>query len=341
MAAEIPVERSTPPVAGEGNHRCAAGRGCRDPIILQTPQGTQRMAAIIASSRGLCDRCRGAVAAAVHDLERDHEQLLFAVTQERTRGPDNRVSGTPTPPIPLDTRAEALARTLAEWAEVAGAMVAAELAIDPPTSQRARGHPRRDGRLVSRARGIVEPNLELLLAAEAQPIVVWDRDGVGRRVDEADGIDVALRLVWCHRQVLAMSDPDPRQRLAMPCPVFDCGAPTLGVSNGSTDVTCSTCGGRWTEREYQWLAGLLVADIQRDDEDGDMWEWLLAEARWQRDVAEWVAAEREFILAAARIVVIDDAIKLTKLRKVAAFTGDDVGSSSAMDIIALVGELVE
>jgi hypothetical protein len=336
MAPGSPVGAPAAPGRYVDMHRCAAGRSCRDPV---TEDG-QRRPATIAEPYGLCDRCRAQVAAAIDDLERDYGALQAAVTADETRGAHEHVSGTPSPPIPLNTTAEALARSMAEWAEAAVGVVAAALGIDAPVAQRRRGYPRRDAQVITAAARIVGPNLDALLEAPEAPVTVWDRAGATRRVDDIDGIGIGLRLVWCHRQVIALADPNPRQRLAMPCPVLDCGAPTLGVSNGSTDVTCTSCGGRWSEREYAWLAGLLVSDITKEDEEATMLEWLLAEQQWKSAVLEWLLAERDWKLRHMSTWAIDREITVAQLRKVGAFTAADLGDASAADIVALVRELV-
>jgi hypothetical protein len=300
-------------------HRCAAGRSCRDPVI----DGDTRAPALIAEPRGLCRRCLGAVNAAVSMLEADYRELGDAIG-ERAVSLGDRVSGTPTPPIPLNTATDALARSIAEWADAAVAVVAAALAIDHPVPYRGRGFPRRDLAVIQAAGRIVAPNVDLLLAAPVEPVLVWDGDGSGRHLIDADGIDIALAMVRNHRQVIAaLGDPNPRERLAMPCPVFDCGAATLGRNNGSTDVTCTTCGGRWTEREYAWLAGLLIADKREDDAMAETY----AEAVLARQLAEARLAEANS--------------KLDKLRQVGKWTPDDVCRCSAMDIVTLVAELTD
>jgi len=320
MAADSPADGRTPPTAGDSMHRCAAGRSCRDAVI----DGDTRAPAVIAEPRGLCRRCRAAVDRAVESLQTDYARLARALAEKPT-GARDRVAGTPEPPIPINTAAEALSRSLAEWADCALGVVAAamNIALDRVLVYQGRGYPRRDAAIVAAAEVIVKPNVDRLLDAPCQPVSIWRRNGEGWRVVEMDGYDIALRMVWVHRQVAALDDGNPRERLAMPCPVLDCGAPTLGRNNGSTDVTCTTCGGRWTEREYAWLAGLLVADIREEETMADT----LAEARLAREIAE-----QQLALANS---------KLDKLRKVGNFTPDDIGSCSAMDIVTLVNELVD
>lgn len=295
------------------DHRCAAGRSCRDPII----DGDHRTPAIIAEARGLCRRCATAVQRAIDDLERDYLELAAAIGEKRI-GPRDHVSGTPEPPIPLNTSTDALARSLAEWADAALAAVSVVMGIDHPAPYRGRGFPRPDHRVIKTACQVLRANVDRLLAAPSEPLMTWGRDGFTINIVDMDGIDIALQLLRCHRQVIGvLGDPNPRERLAMPCPVLDCGAPTLGRSNGSTDVTCTSCGGRWTEREYAWLAGLLVTDLQKEEREARVLEWLLAEKAWENEQLE---------------------AGIARLRRVASWGPGDVDRCSAMDIVAIVAE---
>lgn len=319
MTAQSPVDSPAAPPRYDGDHRCAAGRSCRDPVI----DGEHRAPAIIAEARGLCDRCTGAVATAVRELPTDHASLAGAIG-ERLVGARDHVSGTPAPPIPINTATEALGRLIAEWADAALARVSQALAMDHPVPYRGRGYPRRDAKVVKAAAAVVGPNLDLLLGAPIETVMVWDRNGLSRNLIDLDGIDIALQISWCHRQVASLlGERSPRERLAMPCPILDCGRPTLGRDNGSTDVSCTSCGGRWTEREYAWLAGLLVANIKEEEQMADT----LAEAVLARNVAEAQLAEANS--------------KLAKLRQVGDWVPDDVGRCTAMDIVTLVRELVQ
>lgn len=240
-------------------HRCAAGRSCRDPDT----EGDTYQPALIEAPRGLCRRCTHGVTAAIEALPDDYATLAANWGERRPTEQRDHVSGTPEPPIPINTSIEALGRALGEWSDVALAMVCGTLHIDHPEPYRGKGHPRRYDRIVAAATRIVGPNIGHLLDAPAEPTLTWNRDGTGWHVTEADGIAIALKLSWLHRQVAGvLGDPNPRVWLAMPCPVLDCGAQTLGQSNGSTDVTCTSCGGRWHERDYAWLAGFLISELK-------------------------------------------------------------------------------
>ncbi|WP_230870824.1 hypothetical protein [Mycobacterium canetti] len=102
----------------------------------------------------------------------------------------------------------------------------------------------------------------------------WDGYGQKRELTELSGIDVALRLVELHNQTRAeLGKTRLRHTYSMPCP--RCGG-RVGRDDGQTIVTCdnSDCRASWTEREYQFLAGLITSERL----DMEILRWLLAEA---------------------------------------------------------------
>lgn len=267
---------------------CAAGSSCRD-------------RAQISVQRGLCKRCTRTVTQALRAIGEDYSRLGAAINDRQSRG--ELVSGTPDPAIPLNTTVLALRATLSEWSECALWMVAESLGIDVRARHKAKGWPVKDGPLIQQAERILPQNVALLLRAPKQPVSVWySVEGDGEwDSDDLDGIDVALRLANIHRQCKGLlGEANPRRRLAMPCPVFDCGRRTLGINNGESDVTCSSCGGRWSELEYDWLARMLVDDHTRMETE--LLKWLLAEAKYKLDVHAWLLAEKTWqCYEAARI----------------------------------------
>src|SRR6267142_839424 len=108
------------------DHRCAAGRGCRDAETV----GDQRSGAVISDQRGLCRRCYAAVHRAVIALQ-DDAQALNAAIGDKTQGAQLHVGGTPEPPMPINGTVLALHSSLGEWCEAALWMVAEALGIDP------------------------------------------------------------------------------------------------------------------------------------------------------------------------------------------------------------------
>jgi hypothetical protein len=140
---------------------------------------------------------------------------------------------------------------------------------------------------INQAMAVLPENLDLLTEAPTRRLKIWENDTLVPK--DVDGLDVCVQLMQNHwRTTSLLGDTNPRTRLAMPCPVLDCGAQTLGVANGETDVTCSTCGSRWSEREYEWLAGLLI--------DEDKKAKRKAKTALPLDIAKWLIAERDWRL---------------------------------------------
>jgi len=300
------------------DHQCAYGPRCRDHIEVDKVKCGQP----IEDQRGLCRRCYGMVRHAVEAMGSDYDALSAAVGDHAVTG-QTRVAGTREPPMPLNGTILALRSTLSEWAEAALWMVAEPLGIDVRERHKAKGWPVKDGPVIEQARRILPPNLKLLLDAESQPVTSWYAGGF--MVKDMDGIDVAMKIADIHADVnRVLGQTNPRLRLSLPCPAVDCGARTLGVDNGSTDVTCTTCGGRWPQDQYDWLARLFIED--ENEKDAEMLKYLLAEAKWWCDVLAWCVAERDH--------------RLFQLGRVSRLTAADLEGIDALAVVELIGEIL-
>lgn len=121
-------------------------------------------------------------------------------------------------------------------------------------------------------------------AAKCDDCNGWDqrpdpRRGQSREWIEESGLDLALGITELHNRVRAdLGKTRLRHRYAMPCP--RCGH-RVGRDDGAAVVDCENqaCGSSWTEREYKFLAGLIVDEGR----EMDILKWLLAEANWRLD----------------------------------------------------------
>lgn len=296
------------------DHRCGAGKLCRDPQINAATG--HRDPAIIESQRGLCRRCRAALRRAIEELGNDYHRLSAAAQDGLAATGTEHVSGTPTPAAPLNMAVVGLRSTLTEWAEAALWMVADELRIAVKARQKAKGHPVHEYPPIGQAMNVLPDNLDRLIDAPTRRIALWSNET--RTSVDVDGLDVCAQLMQNHWRVTSLlGETNPRTRLAMPCPVLDCGAQTLGVANGETDVTCSTCGSRWSEREYHWLAGLLIDEDKKAKRKAktalplDIAKWLIAERDWQLKECKRIAS-----LTAEQLEGIDGWAVVQLLREV-------------------------
>ncbi len=103
----------------------------------------------------------------------------------------------------------------------------------------------------------------------------WCNDGQAREIIEHTGAEILQQLINLHHQARAeLGHTRLRHRYPMPCP--RCGG-RVGRDDGQTIVTCDDrdqCKSSWTEREYQFLAGLIT----RERYDMEITKYLLAEA---------------------------------------------------------------
>jgi hypothetical protein len=263
---------------------------------------------------------------AVAALETDWNRLSAAVGDKHS-GAGVYVSGTRELPMPLNGTVIALRSSLSEWSEAAMWMIAETLGIDVKTRHKAKGWPVRDLPVVQQAARALPDNLKALLAAPTQAVSVWSKNGFGWITSELDGIAVALKLADLHHEVNSvLGETNPRVRLSMPCPNYDCGAKgTLGVDNGQTDVSCTACGGRWTHLEYDWLAKLLITD--HDEKERDMLKWLHAEAVWK--------------LAEANRKLAEAQRQLAQLQRITRLTEDDLIGIDGYAVIELIRESID
>ncbi|WP_373234019.1 hypothetical protein [Mycobacterium marinum] len=298
-------------------HSCLAGPACRS--------STGRQGATTIAPNTLCPACNTHITNAVRQLPNDWAQLRNALG-ERSSTTGTKIRSTPTPAIPISTRREALMAAIVDMTDRAAAIVSDRLHTGQPATYHGRGIPTHAQHVVRTSVAIVEPNIDLLAAAPAEPMMVWakpqrcdthqhlighaeavlaeakphqieratqsvrsayaaagacdDCNGWGRHGQERQLIDMsggqlAQQLVDLHNQARAeLGHTRLRHNYPMPCP--RCGA-RVGRDDGQTIITCDnrdTCRASWTEREYQFLAGLIT----RERLDMEILKWLLAEA---------------------------------------------------------------
>jgi len=274
-------------------HHCAADRFCKAKTQLSDGR---KAGAFIGVERGLCEYCVRAVVSALRGIPADLVILGAAAEQSHQAG-DVFVHATPVPTIPLNTTVIALSSTLSDYCGAGVAMVAHKLRIDPVARQKAPGYPVHEVPVIAQAARVLPDNVDLLLKAKPQPIMLWDREGEHWDIAEIDGITVALRLVRIHATIQHLGSPVKRQRLSMPCPLIDCGAVTLGINEGDDHVTCMNCGSIWTRDQYDRLAYILIEDHKHTEAQMELLKYLLAESRYKEGYLAWLNAEKEHRLS--------------------------------------------
>ncbi|AXN51253.1 hypothetical protein DSM43518_04795 [Mycobacterium marinum] len=310
-------------------HRCLAGSACRE----ATTGDAGRLGATTITPNTLCPACDSYFTHAIRQLPRDWAELRNALG-ERSNTTGTKIRSTPTPAIPISTRKEALMAAIVDMTDRAAAIVSDRLHTGQPATYHGRGIPTHAEHVVRASIAIVEPNIDLLISAPAETMMIWakparcdthtrlivaleeriasetrpkerataqnqltrahhtagacdDCNGWGhygqeRTLVERSGLDIALELVELHNQTRAeLGKTRLRHRYPMPCP--RCGG-RVGRDDGHTIITCDrdTCRASWTEREYQFLAGLIT----RERLDMEILKWLLAEAYTRLDDAQ-------------------------------------------------------
>lgn len=264
-------------------HKCSMKKLCRNKIRNQTTGKFEP--ATIEKPRGFCDRCCTAVASAYRRASDDYRALQAAIGDKVEKAEGTKVSGTPTPPMPLNATVIELQDMLAHNCETSVALVAAKLGVRPQKRQKAKGFPVVNWPCIEQAKTLLPNNIDKLIAADPIEAKTWDSSGSTATKKEIDGVEAAVAAVIVHQRIdAALGMTEKRTRLAMPCPVIGCGRRTLGIDNGSTDVTCTSCNGKWSESEYHWLSSLLVEDIGRKEHA--VLQWLYAESQWKLTQAE-------------------------------------------------------
>lgn len=269
---------------------CPAGRRCVGYSVVDG----EPVAAPLEGNARICKACWGALHKAVRDLPDDYHKLRGLIGEQTTSLLGPRVAGTPETPVPINTRIEALRGTIVETAERAADLVSEPLMVW--RAGRRRGWPAPGAYELKRALGLIEHHLDVLLEASEDAHTVW-RGGRMVVVDRS-GVDVALDLIYLHRQArreLGLTTPAIRQHT--PCPRCQHQTLVLEVRDlrGSRSssrpgdltpevVSCRHCGDEYTEAEFRWLVRMVLSELQQ--KEVNMLQWLLAEQTWLHEQAE-------------------------------------------------------
>ncbi|AER47643.1 DNA binding protein [Mycobacterium phage DS6A] len=267
--------------------RCSAGRGCQG---YEVTEG-RRLPALIADPPGMCEPCERAIAAALRALPGQWRKLELTLGESRAPVAGGR-RPKPGSRVPINTNTDELMGQIAAACDDAGRIVAAALHTQWRPLNRARRTVRHEHSVIVAAAELVAPNVPALL-------------------DGGLGLGVARRIMHLHRRARhQLGETRQRERQHLPCP--SCGAQALvrevqdrrrttSAGDGSATpevIRCLACNGgpnrdgTWTETEYTWLAHMVLAER----EEIAVLKWLLAEAQHERDVAAWLAAERDWAL---------------------------------------------
>jgi hypothetical protein len=226
--------------------------------------------------------------------------LSVAIGDKRV-GASEKVSGSKSPPIPLNVDVEAAQEAVVWWLQIAAARIAEKLGIDEPEAQSR--ITTEHARIVEACVRLLRPHVDTLLASPEDSVRVWRRTGESSSFVDKSGIDIAAELVRAHRNARRiLGATTPRFRLSMPCPA--CSSPSLFRRVDKTDagvrdeVSCDACRVMWTHDHYLRLVSIFVADEQERQEREDM--AINLELQQRAELAEYLLAEKVWQMSLAR-----------------------------------------
>lgn len=306
-------------------HKCLAGRGCASATL----EDGQRQPADTEGPDTLCRGCVRGLERTISELPAMWFELERALGDKSVK-PQQRVSGTRTPPIPLAVDVSALQDSLIEWISTAAGRVADVMGMDSPEPESRTTQAHADA--VVRCVRILKPNLDRLLSSEAEPVTVWltgkesARPGEswtdvfgnrrGTKVIDMTGIEIALELSKLHRLARSMlGHTAPRQIQALPC--LFCEAPTVyRVVDRRRDgtvsdyVTCDSCGVTrdWEQHEFLCHGTAEQVEKEKERELAEKQDRELEQLRAELEEAKAkAAADRERLAAVRRLAELEDA----------------------------------
>lgn len=145
-------------------HSCLAGPACRS--------STGRQGATTITPNTLCPACNTHITNAIRQLPNDWAQLRNALG-ERSSTTGTKIRSTPTPAIPISTRREALMAAIVDMTDRAAAIVSNQLHTGQPATYHGRGIPKHPEHTVRVSVALVEPNINRLAQAPAEPMLIW------------------------------------------------------------------------------------------------------------------------------------------------------------------------
>lgn len=297
------------PEAPTHTHLCLADKQCRastptDQINPKT-QLPQRQPATTEKPNTLCRRCTSDVRRAIDELPHDYQQLHSAIGDLTHGSTGIKVTASTDPPIPFNSRIDALMGDIADQLQIAADRVATALNCDSPTTERMRGRTRKAE--IKACATMIASNLPKLLDSPEQDEYIWTGNGESRlqpthdgrytyqpttRAIPRTGIQTALKLAELHREARKMlgGPTKPRTRLMFGC--IECGAPYL--YQDGPKVECDECGHDWTSDAF----GLLHKEIERQEMEElkqqiEDLNAVLYQAWLNAEQIHWLAAERE------------------------------------------------
>lgn len=297
-------------------HRCMSGEDCRGRVFTDGVQ----VPALTVKASSVCELCWKAISRAVDDMAETWAALHMAIgDSDRRMG--QKVSGSHSAPINVNTDVDALKSEIAQWLVAAASAVAEQINCTGPKPRNSSDT--EQARIVAVCTDLVGPNIDILLSLGSCEVAVWlgadDTDYPGESVryesdfgpvyipntwiDDFTGVQVALHLVELRRRarkLLALTDD--HNRLPLPCP--RCNAQRsltrrherLPGHKEIDQISCANCKLDWPYEQYR---NLTLIWVRKDEMEREKLEKELAKERQERKVAEFLLAQRDWVISLA------------------------------------------
>lgn len=277
------------PGASVSDHRCLSPQ-CRFAKVETIDGQPQKVLPQTEKPDSLCDGCISSIERFIEEATKTWDSLQEALGDRSMRGGE-KVSGTKSPPIPIDVEVDAAKEALTEWLVVAAARVAETMNVDDPQPKSRTDVEQR--RIVDACSRLITPNIDRLLDSPPDSVTVWRKTGESLTYVDMAGTDIGLELDKVNTRIRRiLGTTTPKQWLTLYCP--DCDTKTLyrtvdvrGDGNVRDEIACATCPLKWPYERYQQLCLIIAqedemqrAELEQQLADERLRAWLTAEKLW-------------------------------------------------------------
>lgn len=275
----------------DDRHRCLSGRQCRFATMEVVDGEKQRVLPLTEKPDTLCTGCISSLRRFIDEAPETWLSLQEALGDRSMRAGE-KVSGTKSPPIPIDVEVDAAKEALTEWLIAAAARVAETMGVDDPQPKSRTDDEQH--RIIDACTRLVAPNVDRLLDSPMDAVTVWRRTGESTTFVDMSGVDIALELDKVNTRIRRiLGTTTPKQWLSLYCP--DCDTKTLyrtvdvrGDGKVRDEVSCATCQLSWPYERYSQLCLIVAkedemqrAELEKQLADERLRSWLTAESLWK------------------------------------------------------------
>lgn len=298
-------------------HRCLVGDDCRGRIYVDG----QHQPALTPDPDAVCEACMKAFTRAIDDMTETWLTLHTAIG-DAGRRISQKVSGSPSPPINVNTDVDALKSSITEWLVAAAAALADTLNTGAPKPRNTSDTEQL--RTVVACTDLIAPHIDTLVHLENCETSVWltaaETDFPGESVayesefgtvyipnttvSHYTGLQIVQHLTELRRRarkLLALTNPGDKEWLSLPCP--RCNTKSLTRRHEKPpghkeidQINCANCKLDWPYEQYQ---NLCLIWVRKDEMERDKLQKELDTVKERLAHAEFYLAERNWQLGLA------------------------------------------